>query len=112
MFIDLTPEQHALRRRVRDYFQQLMTPELRHRLRRSEGGSEFRRVVRQMGRDGWLASLETMLSKSMAATHRSVSAAGFQPRSATYESVSKRCDDELAAGDGQRPLDRHDRDRP
>ena len=55
MFIDLTPEQHALRRRVRDYFQQLMTPELRHRLRRSEGGSEFRRVVRQMGRDGWLA---------------------------------------------------------
>ena len=31
------------------------------------------------GRDGWLASLETMLSKSMAATHRSVSAAGFSP---------------------------------
>ena len=29
MFIDLTPEQHALRLKVRDYFNHLMTPELR-----------------------------------------------------------------------------------
>ncbi len=55
MFIDLTPEQHELRIRVRDYFNQLMTPELRQRMRGAEGGDEFRRLIRQMGRDGWLA---------------------------------------------------------
>lgn len=55
MFVDLTPEQHRLRLRVRDYFAELMTPELRQRLRGAEGGDEYRRVVRQMGRDGWLA---------------------------------------------------------
>ena len=55
MFIDLTPEQHSLRLRVRDYFNALMTPELRQRLRGAESGDEFRQVIRQMGRDGWLA---------------------------------------------------------
>ncbi|MBU6257439.1 MAG: acyl-CoA dehydrogenase family protein [Burkholderiales bacterium] len=55
MFVDLTPEQHRLRLTVRDYFAALMTPELRARLRGAEGGPEFRRVVREMGRDGWLA---------------------------------------------------------
>jgi len=55
MFIDLTPEQRALRLEVRDYFQQLMTPELRNKLRGKEGGEDFRNVVRQMGKDGWLA---------------------------------------------------------
>lgn len=55
MFVDLTPDQHRLRLRVRDYFNALMTPELRLRLRGAEGGDDFRRVIRQMGRDGWLA---------------------------------------------------------
>ena len=55
MFVDLTPEQHRLRLQVRDYFNALMTPELRLALRGAEGGADFRRVVRQMGRDGWLA---------------------------------------------------------
>ena len=55
MFIDLTPEQRALRLEVRDYFTQLMTPELRAKLRGSEGGDEFRDTVRQIGKDGWLA---------------------------------------------------------
>ncbi|ASP48251.1 acyl-CoA dehydrogenase family protein [Cognaticolwellia beringensis] len=55
MFIDLTPEQRALRLEVRDYFSQLMTPELRQKLRGKEGGDNFRNVVRQMGKDGWLA---------------------------------------------------------
>ncbi len=55
MFIDLTPEQRALRLEIRDYFQQLMTPELRQKLRGKEGGEDFRNVVRQMGKDGWLA---------------------------------------------------------
>lgn len=55
MFIDLTPEQRALRLEVRDYFTQLMTPELRQQLRGKEGGDTFRNVVRQIGKDGWLA---------------------------------------------------------
>lgn len=55
MFVDLTPAQQRLRIEVRDYFNALMTPELKLRLRGAEGGEEYRRVVRQMGRDGWLA---------------------------------------------------------
>lgn len=55
MFVDLSQEQHALRIKVRDYFNDLMTPELRLRLRGAEGGEEYRRVIRTMGRDGWLA---------------------------------------------------------
>ncbi len=55
MFVDLTPEQHALRHRVRDYFQGLMTPELRRALRGKEGGTLYRDTIRRMGADGWLA---------------------------------------------------------
>lgn len=55
MFVDLTPEQHALRIQVRDYFTNLMTPELRASLRGKEGGEDYRKVIRQMGADGWLA---------------------------------------------------------
>lgn len=55
MFVDLSPEQHALRIKVRDYFNDLMTPELRLRLRGAEGGDEYRDTLRKMGRDGWLA---------------------------------------------------------
>ena len=55
MFVDLTPEQHALRHKVRDYFQALMTPDMRDQLRGKEGGELFRQTIRQMGRDGWLA---------------------------------------------------------
>lgn len=55
MFVDLTPEQHALRLKVRDYFQALMTPDMRDQLRGKEGGELFRQTIRQMGRDGWLA---------------------------------------------------------
>lgn len=55
MFVDLSPEQHRLRLRVRDYFNDLMTPELRVQMRGAEGGELYRKVIRQMGRDGWLA---------------------------------------------------------
>ncbi len=55
MFVDLTPEQQRLRAEARDYFQALMTPELRLAMRGAESGETFRRLVRQMGRDGWLA---------------------------------------------------------
>lgn len=55
MFVDLTPEQHALRHKVRDYFQVLMTPHMRDQLRGKEGGELYRQTIRQMGSDGWLA---------------------------------------------------------
>ncbi|OEY66339.1 acyl-CoA dehydrogenase family protein [Marinobacter sp. X15-166B] len=55
MFVDLTEEQRALRLKVRDYFTNLMTPELRNELRGTEGGDQYRNIVRQMGKDGWLA---------------------------------------------------------
>lgn len=55
MFVDLTQEQRELRIKIRDYFTNLMTPELRQSLRGKEGGDEYRQVIRQMGEDGWLA---------------------------------------------------------
>jgi len=55
MFVDLTPEQKSLRREIRDYFNALMTDDLRVALRGAEGGDDFRRLIRQMGEDGWLA---------------------------------------------------------
>lgn len=55
MFVDLTAEQHKLRREVRDYFNTLMTDELRQELRGAEGTDTSHKLVRQMGKDGWLA---------------------------------------------------------
>lgn len=55
MFVDLTAEQRALRIKVRDYFNNLMTDELRRELRGAEGTETSNRLVRQMGKDGWLA---------------------------------------------------------
>jgi len=54
VFVDHTPEQKALRAELRAYFAELMTPEIRAGLSGAEGGPAFRRVVRQMGADGWL----------------------------------------------------------
>lgn len=55
MFVDLTPEQKKLRIEIRDYFNDLMTDDLRSSLRGAEAGDDFRRLIRQMGKDGWLA---------------------------------------------------------
>ena len=65
MRIAYTPEQERLRRELRAYFAGLMTPEVRAALSPSDngaGGDEglgdgeaYRQVVRQLGRDGWLA---------------------------------------------------------
>ena len=55
MHIDLSQEQHALRIKVRDYFQELMNPERKLRMRGAEGGPEYRELLQTMGRDGWLA---------------------------------------------------------
>jgi 3-oxocholest-4-en-26-oyl-CoA dehydrogenase alpha subunit len=56
--LSYTPEQEGLRRELRAYFADLMTPERRAAL---EGGSDFgdgsayKETVRRMGADGWLA---------------------------------------------------------
>ncbi len=53
-----TPEQEALRKELRAYFAELMTPERRAALTSGDGeygdGQVYRDVVRQMGTDGWL----------------------------------------------------------
>ena len=54
MYIDLTPEQKALRTTLRSYFDLLMTPERRATLKGMEGGSTYRETIRQIGKDGWL----------------------------------------------------------
>ncbi len=59
MHIAYTPEQERLRQRLREYFAGLMTPERRAGLARSGGdygdGAAYKEIVRQLGRDGWLA---------------------------------------------------------
>ena len=55
MYIGLTDEQERLRREVREYYDELLTPEVRAKLAGAGGvGPENRRIVRQMGEDGWL----------------------------------------------------------
>jgi 3-oxocholest-4-en-26-oyl-CoA dehydrogenase alpha subunit len=59
MDLSYTPGQERLRTELRDYFGRLMTPEMRRALSSGEGevgtGQAYREVVRQLGRDGWLA---------------------------------------------------------
>ncbi len=59
MHLAYTPEQEQLRRELRAYFAGLMTPELRAGLADTGGdyggGRAYRQIVRQLGRDGWLA---------------------------------------------------------
>jgi 3-oxocholest-4-en-26-oyl-CoA dehydrogenase alpha subunit len=59
MHLDYTPEQDRLRQELRAYFAGLMTPEVRESLVTADGeygsGQAYRQVVRQLGRDGWLA---------------------------------------------------------
>jgi alkylation response protein AidB-like acyl-CoA dehydrogenase len=53
--IAYTPEQEALRRELRAYFEGLMTPEVLAETAAGEsGGPACLEAVRQMGRDGWL----------------------------------------------------------
>jgi 3-oxocholest-4-en-26-oyl-CoA dehydrogenase alpha subunit len=55
MEIGYTEEQEALRRELRAYYQELLTPELEEELSRAGGiGPTMRRVVKQMASDGWL----------------------------------------------------------
>ncbi|MEE8474389.1 MAG: acyl-CoA dehydrogenase family protein [Myxococcota bacterium] len=55
MHLDLTPEQHAFRDELREYFAKLITPELLEEMRGSEGGTPgYHKALRQMGKDGLL----------------------------------------------------------
>jgi 3-oxocholest-4-en-26-oyl-CoA dehydrogenase alpha subunit len=59
MHISYTPEQERLRQQLREYFAGLMTTERRSALADASGeygdGEAYKEVVRQLGRDGWLA---------------------------------------------------------
>jgi alkylation response protein AidB-like acyl-CoA dehydrogenase len=53
--LEETAEQVALRKELRAYFAELLTPAVRQELEDDpEGGPVYRRVVRTMGADGWL----------------------------------------------------------
>jgi 3-oxocholest-4-en-26-oyl-CoA dehydrogenase alpha subunit len=58
MQITYTAEQEQLRQELREYFAGLMTPEVQEQLSAGEGeygrGDIYRRLVRQLGADGWL----------------------------------------------------------
>ena len=54
MFIDLTPDQLALRAELRGYFAGLMTPAERTELLTERHGAAYRAVIRRMGQDGKL----------------------------------------------------------
>ena len=55
MEIGYTEEQEALRNRLREYYANLLTPEVEAQLADSHGiGPHMRRVVKQMAEDGWL----------------------------------------------------------
>jgi 3-oxocholest-4-en-26-oyl-CoA dehydrogenase alpha subunit len=59
MRIAYTPDQERLRLELRGYFGELMTPEVRAALAGGDDdlgdGQAYRSVIRQLGRDGWLA---------------------------------------------------------
>jgi 3-oxocholest-4-en-26-oyl-CoA dehydrogenase alpha subunit len=59
MHISYTPEQEQLRSQLREYFAGLMTPDRRAALASTTGeygdGEAYKEVVRELGRDGWLA---------------------------------------------------------
>jgi hypothetical protein len=55
MFLEESPEQHALRAELRAYYGDLLTDEVRAGLSDGgEGGELWRQIVRTIGKDGWL----------------------------------------------------------
>ena len=54
MHLEYTDEQRALQTELREYFARLVTPELRPKLKGLETGPLHKRLIRQMGADGWL----------------------------------------------------------
>ena len=55
MYIGYSEEQEGLRRELRAYYEQILTPEVREALHEESGcGPVHRQIIRQMGKDGWL----------------------------------------------------------
>ncbi|MGV9857885.1 acyl-CoA dehydrogenase family protein [Gordonia sp. NPDC003425] len=54
MFIDLTDDQKALKAQLHEYFSTLIEPSDAAEMVTDRHGAAYRRVIRQMGRDGWL----------------------------------------------------------
>ncbi|MEM8500093.1 MAG: acyl-CoA dehydrogenase family protein [Pseudomonadota bacterium] len=54
MEIQYTQQQLALRKEIRDYFSELMTPERKEAVYQRESGDAFKDIIRQIGSDGWL----------------------------------------------------------
>jgi 3-oxocholest-4-en-26-oyl-CoA dehydrogenase alpha subunit len=55
VYLGYTDDQEKLRQELRAYYSRLLTPEVEEELANSHGvGEALRRVVRQMGQDGWL----------------------------------------------------------
>ena len=55
MYIGYTDEQEQLRQELRSYYAKLLTPEVEEALSDDKGvGPTMKRIVRQMGADGWL----------------------------------------------------------
>ncbi|HWE57519.1 MAG TPA: acyl-CoA dehydrogenase family protein [Acidimicrobiales bacterium] len=55
MYIGYTDEQEQLRQELRTYYANLLTPEVEEELAHGRGiGDAMKRVVRQIGEDGWL----------------------------------------------------------
>ena len=54
MFIDLTEDQRALKAQLREYFSTLVDPADAAEMLTDRHGAAYRRVIRQMGMDGWL----------------------------------------------------------
>ena len=56
MRLAYTPEQEKFRDEVRDYYRQLLTPEMRAAFAgvEADDGRHYREAIRQLGKDGWL----------------------------------------------------------
>lgn len=52
--LELTPSQRALKAELRTYFAHLVSPEQHREMRVDRHGPSYRRVVRQLGEDGWM----------------------------------------------------------
>ena len=56
MFVDLTEDQKALQTELRDYFANLMTPEVKESVSSTESlrSDDYKDLIRKIGSDGWL----------------------------------------------------------
>ena len=97
MYIGYDEEQQNLRRELRDYYDGLLTPEVRAELSRThQVGECMREVVRRMGADGWigLSGSKALGGKEMAHVEQyiftdEVVRSGFAYPFLTTESMQK-----------------------